>query len=84
MSALQSGYRLGEGSTPIIYNVMNFAKPPDGEPALLSLDEARTLFHEFGHALHGMLSDVDLAVGRPARRSAAISSNCRRSSTSTG
>ena len=37
---------------------MNFAKPRDGEPALLSLDEARTLFHEFGHALHGMLSDV--------------------------
>ncbi len=58
MSALQSGYRLGGGSTPIIYNVMNFAKAPAGEPALLSLDEARTLFHEFGHALHGMLTDV--------------------------
>ncbi|MCO5064412.1 MAG: M3 family metallopeptidase [Rhizobiaceae bacterium] len=58
MSALQSGYRLGEGSSPIIYNVMNLAKPPAGEPALLSLDEARTLFHEFGHALHGMLTDV--------------------------
>ena len=37
---------------------MNFAKPPAGEPALLSLDEAKTLFHEFGHALHGMLTDV--------------------------
>jgi peptidyl-dipeptidase Dcp len=35
---------------PIIYNVMNFAKPPKGEPALLSIDDARTLFHEFGHA----------------------------------
>jgi peptidyl-dipeptidase Dcp len=58
MSALQSGYRLGEGQTPIIYNVMNFAKPPKGQPALLSMDDARTLFHEFGHALHGMLSDV--------------------------
>ncbi|EBW2353230.1 peptidase M3, partial [Salmonella enterica subsp. enterica serovar Enteritidis] len=58
MSALQSGYSLGEGSMPIIYNVMNFAKPPKGQPALLSLDEARTLFHEFGHALHGMLTDV--------------------------
>jgi len=58
MSALQSGYKLGDGSTPIIYNIMNFAKPPAGEPALLSLDEARTLFHEFGHALHGMLTDV--------------------------
>jgi peptidyl-dipeptidase Dcp len=58
MSSLRSGYRLGEGSSPIIYNVMNFAKAPEGEPCLLSLDEARTLFHEFGHALHGMLTDV--------------------------
>ncbi|MBS9721552.1 M3 family metallopeptidase [Tianweitania sp. BSSL-BM11] len=58
MSALQSGYKLGEGSKPIIYNVMNFARPPEGEAALLSLDEARTLFHEFGHALHGLLTDV--------------------------
>jgi peptidyl-dipeptidase Dcp len=58
MSALQSGYRLGHGSKPVIYNVMNFAKPPAGEPALLSVDEAKTLFHEFGHALHGMLTDV--------------------------
>ncbi|SFT40589.1 M3 family metallopeptidase [Mesorhizobium sp. YR577] len=58
MSALQSGYKLGRGSTPIIYNIMNFAKPAEGEPALLSLDEAKTLFHEFGHALHGMLTDV--------------------------
>jgi len=37
---------------------MNFAKPPKGKPALLSVDDARTLFHEFGHALHGLLSDV--------------------------
>lgn len=58
MSSLQSGYRLGKGSSPIIYNIMNFAKPAEGEPALLSLDEAKTLFHEFGHALHGMLTDV--------------------------
>ncbi|MCO5081308.1 MAG: M3 family metallopeptidase [Rhizobiaceae bacterium] len=58
MSSLQSGYRLGDGSTPIIYNIMNFAKPPAGEPALLSVDEAKTLFHEFGHALHGMLTEV--------------------------
>lgn len=58
MSSLQSGYRLGTGSQPVIYNVMNFAKPPEGEPALLSLDEAKTLFHEFGHALHGLLTDV--------------------------
>eukprot|EP01132_Coremiostelium_polycephalum_P001663 gene1663-2087_t len=58
MSALQSQHKLDGGQTPIIYNVMNFAKPPKGEPALLSLDGARTLFHEFGHALHGLLSDV--------------------------
>jgi peptidyl-dipeptidase Dcp len=37
---------------------MNFAKPPAGEPLLINMDDARTLFHEFGHALHGMLSDV--------------------------
>ncbi len=58
MSSLQSGYRLGKGSKPVIYNVMNFAKPAAGEAALLSLDEAKTLFHEFGHALHGMLTDI--------------------------
>jgi len=58
MSSLESGYSLGEGASPIIYNVMNFAKPPKGEPALLSMDDARTLFHEFGHALHGMLTEV--------------------------
>jgi peptidyl-dipeptidase Dcp len=43
---------------PIVVNVMNFAKGAPGEPALLSLDDARTLFHEFGHALHGLLSNV--------------------------
>ncbi|WP_420960606.1 M3 family metallopeptidase [Brucella sp. IR073] len=58
MSALQSQHRLDGGAEPIIYNVMNFAKPPKGEPALLSLEGARTLFHEFGHALHGLLSNV--------------------------
>ncbi|RWK42973.1 MAG: peptidase M3, partial [Mesorhizobium sp.] len=42
----------------VIYNIMNFAKPPEGEAALLSVDEAKTLFHEFGHALHGMLTEV--------------------------
>ena len=58
MSALRSAHRLGKGAAPIIYNIMNFARPPKGQPALLSMDEARTLFHEFGHALHGMLSQA--------------------------
>jgi peptidyl-dipeptidase Dcp len=58
MSALQDQFKLGEGSKPIIYNVMNFAKASQGKPNLLSFDDARTLFHEFGHALHGMLSNV--------------------------
>ncbi len=43
---------------PIVVNVMNFAKGAPGEPALLSIDDARTLFHEFGHGLHGLLSNV--------------------------
>ncbi len=58
MSSLQEQHKLGAGQTPIIYNIMNFAKPPTGEPALLSMDDARTLFHEFGHALHGLMSNV--------------------------
>ncbi|MBX3529454.1 MAG: M3 family metallopeptidase [Rhizobiaceae bacterium] len=58
MSALESGHRLGGVVKPVIYNVMNFAKPPKGEPALLSMDDAKTLFHEFGHALHGMLTEA--------------------------
>jgi peptidyl-dipeptidase Dcp len=43
---------------PIVVNVCNFAKPAEGQPALLSMDDARTLFHEFGHGLHGLMSDV--------------------------
>lgn len=58
MSELQGQHGLKNGQKPIIYNVCNFAKPPKGQPALLSLDDARTLFHEFGHALHGLLSHV--------------------------
>lgn len=44
--------------TPIICNVGNFTKPTPSQPSLLSLDEVETMFHEFGHALHGLLSDV--------------------------
>lgn len=50
--------RLGGDIRPIVVNVMNFAKGTGDTPALLSFDDARTLFHEFGHALHGLLSNV--------------------------
>ena len=68
--AWMSAYRLqsglvdgaaGGGQTrtlPIIVNNNNFAKAPEGQPTLLSFDDVRTLFHEFGHGLHGLLSDV--------------------------
>ncbi len=48
----------GKNVTPIICNVGNFTKPTEKQPSLLSLEETLTLFHEFGHALHGLLSDV--------------------------
>jgi peptidyl-dipeptidase Dcp len=46
------------GTTPVVYNVCNFTKPAPGQPALLTFDDVRTMFHEFGHALHGMFSRV--------------------------
>lgn len=58
MSAFRRQQKLRGDVRPIIVNVCNFAKPAKGAPALLAYDDARTLFHEFGHALHGMLSDV--------------------------
>lgn len=57
MSSYQSQSKL-LGHQPIIANHLNVPKPPEGEPTLLTYDEANTLFHEFGHALHGLLSDV--------------------------
>lgn len=54
-SAMRGQRKLGGDQRPIVVNVCNFAK---GDPCLLSYDDARTLFHEFGHALHQMLSDV--------------------------
>lgn len=48
----------GENIRPLIYNVGNFTRPTSDTPSLLTLDEVGTLFHEFGHALHGMLSNV--------------------------
>jgi len=63
MSNLRWQHRNGAGDgdgaqLPVILNNNNFARGSAGEPTLLSLDDARTLFHEFGHGLHGLLSDV--------------------------
>jgi peptidyl-dipeptidase Dcp len=59
MDALQSQYRTKEGKNipPVIVNIGNFSKPTGDTPALLSWDDVTTLFHEFGHGLHGLLSD---------------------------
>jgi peptidyl-dipeptidase Dcp len=58
MTSFRDQQKLGGEVLPLIVNTSNFNKPPEGQPALLSLDEARTVFHEFGHGLHGLLSDV--------------------------
>ncbi len=58
MTTLRDQEKLAGDIRPLVVNVMNFSKGGDGEPTLLSFDDARTLFHEFGHGLHGLLSDV--------------------------
>jgi len=58
MSSFRPQHRLGRGQHPIIVNVTSFARGADGAASLLSIDDARTLFHEFGHGLHGLLSNV--------------------------
>jgi peptidyl-dipeptidase Dcp len=58
MTSLRDQQKLDGDIAAQIINVCNFSKGADGEPSLLSPDDARTLFHEFGHGLHGMLSDV--------------------------
>jgi peptidyl-dipeptidase Dcp len=70
MSDYRGQERLDGPVIPIVSNNCNFVKPPAGEPALVSWDDATTLFHEFGHALHGLCSDVthpSLAGTRVAR-----------------
>lgn len=57
-SAMRGQAKFPKVQAPVVINVCNFSKPKAGAPALLSYDEARTLFHEFGHALHQMLSNV--------------------------
>lgn len=58
MTTLRTQHKLDGEVRPLVVNVMNFAGAGDGEEALLSFDDARTLFHEFGHGLHALLSDV--------------------------
>jgi peptidyl-dipeptidase Dcp len=58
MTTLRDQEKLRGDIHPLVINVMNFSKARAGEPTLLSFDDAKTLFHEFGHALHGLLSDV--------------------------
>ena len=58
MTSLRDQQKLDGEVAPLIINVCNFAKGAEGQPSLLSPDDARTLFHEFGHGLHGMLSNV--------------------------
>jgi peptidyl-dipeptidase Dcp len=58
MTSLRDQQKLDGEVAPLVLNVCNFSKGAEGEPSLLSPDDARTLFHEFGHGLHGMLSDV--------------------------
>ncbi|MDB5627997.1 MAG: peptidase, partial [Tardiphaga sp.] len=58
MTSLRDQQKLDGDVAPLILNICNFSKGADGQPSLLSPDDARTLFHEFGHGLHGILSNV--------------------------
>ncbi len=58
MNAFRDQYNLAGRHLPVITNVWNYSKPQPGQPALISWDDAETVFHEFGHALHGLMSNV--------------------------
>jgi peptidyl-dipeptidase Dcp len=72
------------GLVPVVFNVANFSKPAPGQPALISFDDVTTMFHEFGHALHGMFANTRLSEFFPARKWRATSSSSHRNSTSIG
>jgi len=83
MSGFRTQHKLKGSVRPLVTNVMSCARGAEGEPTLLSFDDARTLFHEFGHGLHGMLSDVTYP-SLSARTCCAISSSFLPSFTSIG
>ena len=58
------------GTLPVVTNTANFPKPSSGNPALLTLDQVRTMFHEFGHALHGLFSECAVSLAQHHRSSA--------------
>ncbi len=58
MNTFRDSYELDESVRPIVVNVFNLNQPAEGEPALLSFDEAETVFHEFGHAVHGLVTQT--------------------------
>ena len=62
MTSLRDQERLDGEVRPLVLNVMNFNKGAEGEPTLLSFDDAHTLFHEFGHGLHGLMSEVTYPI----------------------
>ena len=73
----------GTSSRPVIFNIGNFSKPTAGAPSLLTLDEVETMFHEFGHGLHGMLTRARYK-GQAGTNVDATSWNCPRRFTNTG
>jgi peptidyl-dipeptidase Dcp len=83
MNAYRSQENIDAPITPIVSNNSNFIKGKPGEPVLISWDDAVTLFHEFGHALHGYVATVGTRLNRE-RPSPATMLNFRRKSTNTG